>query len=50
MEGLKVGNEILRELQDEIRIEDVEKLMEDTAEAVAYQNVPTNVFKSVFYL
>lgn len=39
VEGLKVGNQILKELQDEIRIEDVEKLMDDTAEAIAYQNV-----------
>lgn len=37
--GLKTGNNILAELQAEIRIEDVERLMEDTAEAIAYQNV-----------
>lgn len=37
--GLKSGNQILKELQDEIKIEDVEKLMDDTAEAIAYQNV-----------
>ena len=37
--GLKAGNEILKELQAEIKIEDVEQLMEDTAEAVAYQQV-----------
>lgn len=39
VEGLKVGNQILKELQEEIKIEDVEKLMDDTAEAIAYQNV-----------
>lgn len=37
--GLQTGNRILKEIQNEIRIEDVEKLMEDTAEAIAYQNV-----------
>lgn len=37
--GLKTGNQILKEIQNEIRIEDVEKLMDDTAEAIAYQNV-----------
>lgn len=37
--GLKTGNQILKELQEEIKIEDVEKLMDDTAEAIAYQNV-----------
>lgn len=37
--GLKSGNQILKELQEEIKIEDVEKLMDDTAEAIAYQNV-----------
>ena len=37
--GLKAGNKILQELQAEIKIEDVERLMEDTAEAIAYQQV-----------
>lgn len=37
--GLQTGNYILKEIQKEIRIEDVEKLMEDTEEAIAYQNV-----------
>lgn len=37
--GLKTGNAILAELSQEIRIEDVERLLEDTAEAIAYQNV-----------
>ena len=43
VEGLKVGNQILKELQEEIKIDDVEKLMDDTAEAIAYQNVITTM-------
>lgn len=39
MEGLKSGNAVLSDLQKEMSLEDVEKLMADTAEAVAYQNV-----------
>lgn len=37
-EGLKQGNEVLQELHREMSIEDVERIMEDTQEAVAYQN------------
>jgi charged multivesicular body protein 6 len=37
--GLKQGNAILGELQKELRIEDVELLLEETSEAIAYQNV-----------
>ena len=36
--GLKTGNVILKELQNEVKIEEVEELMADTAEAIAYQN------------
>ena len=35
--GLKTGNEALKALQNEMRLEDVEKLMQDTADAIAYQ-------------
>lgn len=42
--GLKAGNAILTEISQEIRIEDVERLMEDTAEAVAYQNEVSRLF------
>ena len=38
-DGLKKGNAILSELQQEMKLEDVELLMEETAEAIAYQNV-----------
>lgn len=40
-EGLQRGNEVLAELQQELSLEDVEKLMADTAEAIAYQQVPS---------
>jgi len=36
--GLKAGNEILTKLNKEMSIEKVEDLMNETAEAVAYQN------------
>jgi charged multivesicular body protein 6 len=37
--GLKQGNSILKEIHNETPLEKVEKLMEDTADAIAYQNV-----------
>lgn len=39
IDGLKKGNAVLSELQQEMKIEDVELLMEETAEAIAYQKV-----------
>lgn len=39
VQGLRRGNEILAELQNEMKLGDIELLMEETAEAVAYQNV-----------
>lgn len=39
VEKLKSGNEILAQLQQELSLEEVEKLMADTAEAISYQNV-----------
>lgn len=38
LEGLKQGNDVLKEIHKETSIEAVEKLMDDTAEAIAYQN------------
>ncbi|KAG0139198.1 hypothetical protein CROQUDRAFT_513410 [Cronartium quercuum f. sp. fusiforme G11] len=35
--GLKQGNEVLKEIHKEMNLDSVEKLMSDTAEAVAYQ-------------
>ncbi|KAG8694543.1 Vacuolar protein sorting-associated protein 20 [Ceratobasidium sp. 395] len=36
--GLQQGNKVLKNIHAEMSLEDVEKLMEETAEAVAYQN------------
>ncbi|KAJ2453281.1 Vacuolar protein sorting-associated protein 20 [Coemansia sp. RSA 2336] len=36
--GLEQGNKVLTQLNKEMRIEDVERLADDTAEAIAYQN------------
>jgi len=38
VEGLKAGNESLKQLQKMMSLEDVEKIMEETQEAVEYQN------------
>lgn len=39
-QGLQQGNEVLKDLQGQMSIEDVENLMLDTQEAIEYQNVP----------
>ncbi|KAI9217961.1 SNF7 family protein [Blastocladiella britannica] len=38
MDGIKQGNAALTDLNKELSIEKVEKLMEETADAIAYQN------------
>ncbi|KAF9579912.1 Vacuolar protein sorting-associated protein 20 [Lunasporangiospora selenospora] len=37
-DGLAAGNQVLKELQKEMSIADVEKLMDETADSIAYQN------------
>jgi charged multivesicular body protein 6 len=39
IEGLRVGNEVLHAIHEEMSLDNVEKLMEDTREAVDYQQV-----------
>ncbi|KAJ2820730.1 Vacuolar protein sorting-associated protein 20 [Coemansia erecta] len=44
--GLEQGNKVLTRLNREMRIEDVERLADDTAEAIAYQNEISELLKS----
>jgi hypothetical protein len=39
MHGLKSGNEVLKQIHKEMNIESVEKLLDETHEAQAYQQV-----------
>jgi hypothetical protein len=39
MHGLKQGNAVLKEIHKELNPESVERLMSETADAVAYQKV-----------
>lgn len=42
MHGLQQGNKVLSEIHKEMSIENVEKLMNETQEAIAYQRVRTS--------
>jgi charged multivesicular body protein 6 len=42
--GLQQGNAVLREINKEMSFESVEKLMDDTADAIAYQKVSQRLF------
>lgn len=44
MHGLQQGNEVLKEIHNEMNIEAVEKLLDETAEARAYQRVRLQLF------
>jgi charged multivesicular body protein 6 len=39
MHGLQQGNKVLSEIHKELSVENVEKLMNETQEAIAYQRV-----------
>jgi len=43
LHGLKQGNEVLKEIHKELNVESVEKLLEETAEARAYQKEIDNM-------
>ncbi|CDW53106.1 charged multivesicular body protein 6 [Trichuris trichiura] len=47
LESLRVGNVCLKSLNDAIRLEDVEKILEDTKEAADYQQEVTNILSGV---
>jgi charged multivesicular body protein 6 len=47
LKGLKIGNTVLRDIQQEMSLENVYKLMEETQEAIEYQQVR---FSSLFYI
>jgi hypothetical protein len=44
MHGLSIGNDVLKQLHQEMSLEKVEKLMDQTREGVEYQRV------SIYYL
>ncbi|KAJ1649225.1 Vacuolar protein sorting-associated protein 20 [Coemansia sp. RSA 1694] len=46
MFGLEQGSKVLTQLNKEMRIEDVERLADDTAEAIAYQNEVSDILSS----
>ena len=46
-DGLKIGNESLKNLNQMLNLDDIEQIMDDTKEAVDYQNVFKLRFKRV---
>lgn len=49
-ESLKAGSNAIKAIQSEINIDDVQKLMDDTAEAKAYQEVLKLIYFILFIL
>lgn len=39
VDGLKVGNDCLKKLQQMMSLDDIEQIMDDTRDAIDYQNV-----------
>jgi len=50
LHGLKQGNEVLKEIHKELNVESVEKLLEETAEARAYQKARFLLFHARHHL
>jgi len=50
LHGLKQGNEVLKQIHIEMNIESVEKLLDETAEARAYQRVRLLYFENLAFL
>ena len=46
--SLKQGNDSLKKMNDLLKLEDIEKLMEDSREAIEYQNVRNHRFSLSF--
>ena len=46
-QGLSQGNQVLKEIQKEISLEDAEKLMQDTQDAIEYQNQLNEILGSI---
>lgn len=49
-DSLKLGHKAITDLQNEVSLEDVQKLMDDTAEAKAYQDVRNLALIEILFL
>ena len=48
LKGLKEGNAVLENIRKEMSLEEVERLMDETAEAIAYQNQISDIISGQF--